>query len=95
VELELDDRCPFLDRPEDDEERRRWHDQFEVRIRDVGSRAVAHLARGDALLFRTTSGTRLPGNPRLGSDPILRFLALLDAAPLDGGTTGARPRGGA
>lgn len=95
VELELDDRCPFLGRPDDDEERRRWLDQFEARIRDIGSRAVAHLARGDALLLRTTSGTRLPGNPRLGSDPILRFLALLEASSLEGSTAGARHRGGA
>lgn len=81
VDLELDDLCPLLDRAEDDEERRRWLDQFEARIRDLGSRAVAHLARGDAIHLRTASGTRLPGNPRLGSDPILRFLALLDASP--------------
>jgi hypothetical protein len=30
-------------------------------------------------VLRTTSGARLHGNPRLGSDPVLRFLALLDA----------------
>ncbi len=95
AELELDDRCPFLDRPAENEERRRWHDQFEARVRDVASRAVAHLARGDALQLHTASGTRLPGNPRLGSDPILRFLALLEPSPMDGKGTARPRRGGA
>ncbi len=78
MEIELDDVSSLVARPEADEERRRWFEQFEGRIRDVASRAVAHLARGDFLLLKTTSGARLNGNPRLGSDPVLRFLALLE-----------------
>ena len=78
VELEVDDVTPLLRQPTDDERRRRWLDQFEVRVREAASRAVAHLGRGDSIVLRTTSGTRLQGNPRLGSDPILRFLALLE-----------------
>ncbi len=87
IEIELDDVSPLISRPDHDEERRRWLEQLEVRLRDVASRAVAHLGRGDTILLRTTSGTRLQGNPRLGSDPILRFLALLEpsAAPLETG----------
>lgn len=78
VDLELDDVSELLARPDGDDERKRWTDQFEIRLRDAASRAVAHLGRGDNVRFRTTSGTRLQGNPRLGSDPILRFLALLE-----------------
>jgi uncharacterized protein (DUF58 family) len=78
VTLDLDDRSDLLARDEGDEERKRWLDQFDVRLRDAASRAVAHLGRGDNILLRTSSGARLYGNPRLGSDPILRFLALLE-----------------
>lgn len=78
IEIELDDVSDLLSKPDSDEERRRWVDQFEIRLREAASRAVAHLGRGDTILLRTTSGTRMQGNPRLGSDPILRFLALLE-----------------
>ncbi len=81
AELSLDDVCPLLDRPETDEERRRWMEQFEARLREVASRAVAHLGRGDTLTLVTSSGARLAANPRVGSDPVLRFLALLEPAP--------------
>lgn len=53
--------------------------QFEKRIREVASRAVAHIKRGDSVVVTTTSGERVRGDRNLGSDPILRFLALLDA----------------
>jgi uncharacterized protein (DUF58 family) len=78
IELELDDVSDLLARPEQDDERKKWLEHFEVRLRDAASRAVAHLGRGDTIVLRTTSGTRIQGNPRLGSDPILRFLALLE-----------------
>lgn len=78
VEIELDDVSELVKRPDGDDERKKWLEQFEIRLRDAASRAVAHLGRGDAILLRTTSGTRIQGNPRLGSDPILRFLALLE-----------------
>jgi uncharacterized protein (DUF58 family) len=83
IELELDDVTDLLARPDNDDERRKWVEQFEIRLRDVASRAVAHLGRGDTILLHTTSGTRIHGNPRLGSDPVLRFLALLEpSAPV-------------
>jgi uncharacterized protein (DUF58 family) len=53
--------------------------QFEKRIRDVASRAVAHIKRGDGVLVTTPLGERVRGDKNLGSDPILRFLALLEA----------------
>ena len=78
VAIELDDVSELVARAEADDERKRWLDQFEIRLREAASRAVAHLGRGDSILLRTTSGTRVQGNPRLGSDPILRYLALLE-----------------
>src|SRR5262249_38338318 len=51
--------------------------QFERRIREVASRAVAHIKRGDGVVVRTTLGERVRGDKNLGADPILRFLALL------------------
>ncbi|WP_437599041.1 DUF58 domain-containing protein [Sorangium sp. So ce590] len=52
---------------------------FERRIREAASRAVAHIKRGDAVVVATTLGERVRGDRNLGSDGILRFLALLDA----------------
>lgn len=51
---------------------------FERRIRDVASRAVAHIKRGDSVTIRTSSGDTVCANPASGADPVLRFLALLD-----------------
>ncbi|HSN99677.1 MAG TPA: DUF58 domain-containing protein [Candidatus Nanopelagicales bacterium] len=51
---------------------------FEKRIRETASRAVAHIKRGDGVAVTTTSGERVRGDRTLGSDPILRFLALLE-----------------
>ena len=52
--------------------------QFERRVREVASRAVAHIKRGDGVGLSTTLGERARGDKNLGADPILRFLALLD-----------------
>lgn len=52
---------------------------FEKRIRDVASRAVAHIKRGDGVVVASTSGERVRGDRNLGIDPVLRFLALLEA----------------
>jgi len=52
--------------------------QFEKKIREVASRAVAHIKRGDGVVVATTLGERVRGDKNLGADPILRFLALLD-----------------
>jgi uncharacterized protein (DUF58 family) len=56
---------------------------FEKRIREVASRAVAHIKRGDGVVVATTLGDEARGDKNLGSDPILRFLALLEAVDED------------
>jgi uncharacterized protein (DUF58 family) len=53
--------------------------RFERRIRDVASRAVAHLKRGDNVTLRTSAGDRVRGTTATGADPVLRFLALVEA----------------
>lgn len=58
-----------------------WLDQFEVRIREVASRAVAHIKRGDGVTVRSTAGESVVGNTSVGADPVLRFLALLEPSP--------------
>ena len=58
-----------------------WLDQFEVRIREVASRAVAHIKRGDWVNVRTSSGESVAGNGSVGADPVLRFLALMEPSP--------------
>jgi uncharacterized protein (DUF58 family) len=57
--------------------------QFEKRIREVASRAVAHIKRGDGVVVTTTLGDEVRGDRNMGSDPILRFLALLEAVDED------------
>jgi uncharacterized protein (DUF58 family) len=52
--------------------------QFERRIREVASRAVAHIKRGDGVIVASNLGERVRADRTLGSDPVLRFLALLD-----------------
>ncbi|HEY3493419.1 MAG TPA: DUF58 domain-containing protein [Polyangiaceae bacterium] len=67
--------------------------RFERRIREVASRAVAHLKRSDSVTIRTTAGERAVSVPARGADPLLRFLALLEAVPLEDGAAGAAPPG--
>jgi uncharacterized protein (DUF58 family) len=55
--------------------------QFEKHIREVASRAVAHIKRGDNVIVRTTAGQRVRADKNVGADPVLRFLALLVAVP--------------
>ncbi len=52
---------------------------FERRIREVASRAVAHLKRGDVVTLRASTGERTRADRGVGADPILRYLALADA----------------
>ncbi len=52
---------------------------FERKIREAASRAVAHIKRGDGVVVATTMGERVRGDRNIGSDAILRFLALLEA----------------
>ena len=58
-----------------------WSARFERRIRDVASRAVAHIKRGDGVTVRARSGERVRATSAVGADPVLRFLALLEAKP--------------
>jgi uncharacterized protein (DUF58 family) len=55
-----------------------WSLRFERRIRDVASRAVAHLKRGDGVAVLASGGERVRANATVGADPLLRFLALLE-----------------
>jgi uncharacterized protein (DUF58 family) len=57
-----------------------WVDQFELKIREVASRSVAHIKRGDSVLVKSTGGESVAGNASVGADPVLRFLALLEAS---------------
>jgi uncharacterized protein (DUF58 family) len=52
---------------------------FERRIREVSSRAVAHIKRGDRVTLRVSSGDVIRADKNTGSDTILRYLALVDA----------------
>lgn len=52
---------------------------FERRIREVSSRAVAHIKRGDRVTLRVSSGDVVRADKTTGSDAILRYLALVDA----------------
>jgi uncharacterized protein (DUF58 family) len=61
------------DAPDED-----WSMRFERRIRDVASRAVAHLKRGDGVAVQASGGERVRANSAVGADPLLRFLALLE-----------------
>lgn len=64
-------------RPDDATEE--WSISFERKIRDFASRAVAHIKRGEAVTIRTTSGDAVRADRASGADPLLRFLALVDA----------------
>jgi uncharacterized protein (DUF58 family) len=54
-----------------------WNAGFERRVRDVASRAVAHLRRGDRVTLFTTAGGTACGDRAVGADPLLRYLALI------------------
>ena len=76
IELMIDTVRPKTASKKEDAEA--FAQQFERRIREVASRAVAHIKRGDGVAVTTTMGDRVRGDKNLGADPILRFLALLD-----------------
>jgi uncharacterized protein (DUF58 family) len=76
VNLVIDSRHPGS-APSDE-----FSTRFERRIREVASRAVAHLKRSDSVTLWTTAGERAASVPARGADPLLRFLALLEASPL-------------
>jgi uncharacterized protein (DUF58 family) len=56
-----------------------WAAAFERRIRDVASRAVAHIKRGDRVVLTTTGGGSARSDRTAGADPLLRYLALIEA----------------
>ncbi|CAN5713937.1 hypothetical protein BH09MYX1_BH09MYX1_17390 [soil metagenome] len=66
-----------------------WDLTFERRIRDVASRAVAHIKRGDAVAIRGSLGFLVRADRTTGADPLLRFLALVEPeiAPAPPSTT--------
>ena len=66
-----------------------WTTAFERRIREVASRAVAHIKRGDAVAIRTTAAESVRADRTTGADPLLRFLALLEDRPA--GTSPSAP----
>jgi uncharacterized protein (DUF58 family) len=70
-----------------------WLDQFEVRIREVASRSVAHIKRGDWVTVRSSGGETVIGNSSVGADPVLRFLALIEPTPsgVESGPPNSRP----
>lgn len=81
MDLHLDDVLPKEERTP------AAADSFERRIREVASRAVAHVRAGDTVTVLTTSGARARATPSTGADPVLRFLALIgwsDAPSADG-----------
>jgi uncharacterized protein (DUF58 family) len=58
-----------------------WSQRLERRIRDVASRVVAHIKRGDGVTVRSTSGHVVRATPAVGADSALKFLALLESLP--------------
>jgi uncharacterized protein (DUF58 family) len=58
-----------------------WDHTFERRVRDVASRAVAHVKRGDTVVVRTNAGDTTRADRSAGADPLLRFLALVESVP--------------
>jgi uncharacterized protein (DUF58 family) len=56
-----------------------WGVRFERQIRETASRAVAHVKRGDRVTIQTTAGQRVRADRGAGIDPLLRFLALVEA----------------
>lgn len=70
ITLNLDNTPPESNPPPD------WRRQFEQKVRDIASRAVAHLKRGDSVTVRTKE-SRVRADRTVGADPLLRFLALV------------------
>jgi uncharacterized protein (DUF58 family) len=58
-----------------------WNAAFERRIRDIASRAVAHLKRGDRVVIQTSAGGLARADRTVGADPLLRYLAILEPTP--------------
>ena len=72
----------LLDVIRPDDAKDEWFNAFERKIRDVASRAVAHVKRFDAVTIRTTSTDAVRADRSTGADPLLRFLALIESVPM-------------
>lgn len=68
-----------LDVVRPDDAKDEWFTAFERRIRDVASRALAHIKRGDTVTIRTSQSDAVRGDRSTGADPLLRFLALVES----------------
>jgi uncharacterized protein (DUF58 family) len=55
-----------------------WSAAFQRRVRDVASRAVAHLKRGDRVSVVTSANGLTRADRSVGADPLLRCLALIE-----------------
>jgi uncharacterized protein (DUF58 family) len=55
-----------------------WGLAFERRIRDLASRAVAHLKRGERVAVVSTTAGTVRADRTVGADPVLRYLALVE-----------------
>jgi uncharacterized protein (DUF58 family) len=56
-----------------------WAVAFEQRIREVASLSLAHIRRGDRVTVTTNGQGRVEADRGQGVDPVLRFLALVEA----------------
>ncbi len=56
-----------------------WGVAFEQRIREIASRSLAHIRRGDRVTVTTNAQGRVDADRGQGVDPVLRFLALVEA----------------
>ena len=72
----------LLDVIRPDDAKDEWFNAFERKIRDVASRAVAHVKRFDAVTIRTTSTDAVRADRSTGADPLLRFLALIESVSM-------------
>jgi len=77
-------------RPDDAKDE--WWSTFERKIRDVASRAVAHIKRFDAVTIKTTGGDGVRADRTTGADPLLRFLALLESVPASAAQASAKAK---
>lgn len=60
-----------------------WNTNLEANIREIASRAVAHIKRSDAVTIKTSAHQYVRGDRVTGADPLLRFLALVKAIPYE------------
>lgn len=67
-----------------------WSLGFERRIRELASRTVAHIKRGDLVRLASSAGVTVRGDRSSGADAILRYLALV-SPELEGAVSTTTP----